>query len=241
MDPARDAAAIAATPRLARRTLAPESLAYVIYTSGSTGTPKGVEITHANLNHLVRWHRETFRVTREDRASHLLGLGFDAAVMEIWPHLSAGATLCLADEAVRSSPDLIQDWMLRERVTIALMPTVLGERLITMEWPATTTLRLLIIGGDVLQHGPALPLPFAVVNNYGPTECTVAATYSVLVPGAAGTPPIGHPITGATVYLLDEQGTPVADGETGEIYIGGDGVGRGYRNLPDLTRQQISA
>jgi amino acid adenylation domain-containing protein len=239
VDPGRDAAAIAETPLLARRTLAPESLAYIIYTSGSTGTPKGVEITHANLNHLVRWHRETFRVTQQDRASHLLGLGFDAAVMEIWPHLSAGATLCLADEAVRSSPDLIQEWMIRERVTIALMPTVLGERLTTMDWPAATTLRLLIIGGEVLHHGPALPLPFTVVNNYGPTECTVAATYSMLAPGTDGAPPIGRPITGATVYLLDEEGTPVADGETGEIYIGGDGVGRGYRNLPELTRQRF--
>ncbi len=239
VDPARDAEAIAATPLLARRTLAPESLAYMIYTSGSMGRPKGVEITHANLNHLVRWHRETFDVMRKDRASHLLGLGFDAAVMEIWPHLSAGATLCLADEAVRSSPGLIQEWILRERVTIGLMPTVLGERLMTMEWPATTTLRVLIIGGDVLQQGPALSLPFDVVNNYGPTECTVAATYSVLVPGAAGAPPIGRPITGTSVYLLDEHGEPVADGETGEIYIGGDGVGRGYRNLPDLTQQRF--
>ena len=239
VDPARDAAAIAAILPLERRTLAPESLAYIIYTSGSTGTPKGVEITHANLNHLVRWHREAFRVTRQDRASHLLGLGFDAAVMEIWPHLSAGATLCLVDEAVRSSPDLLQDWLLRERVTIALIPTVLGERLMTMDWPAATTLRLLIIGGDALQHGPALSLPFVVVNNYGPTECTVAATYSVLVPGARGTPPIGRPITGAAVYLLDEHGQPVADDETGEIYIAGDGVGLGYRNLPELTRQRF--
>jgi len=239
VDPARDVAAIAATPLLEHRTLAPDSLAYIIYTSGSTGTPKGVEITHANLTHLVRWHRETFRVTRQDRASHLLGLGFDAAVMEIWPHLSAGATLCLADEAVRSSPDLLQDWLLRERVTIALMPTLLGERLTAMDWPATTTLQLLIIGGDALRHGPALPLPFAVVNNYGPTECTVSATCSLLAPEAPGPPPIGRPIAGAAVYLLDERGTPVADGQTGEIYIGGDGVGRGYRNLPELTRQSF--
>lgn len=211
----------------------------MIYTSGSTGTPKGVEITHANLNHLVSWHRKIFAVTREDRASHLLSLGFDAAVMEIWPHLSAGATLCLASEAVRSSPDLIQEWILRERVTIALMPTMLGERLITMEWPTTTPLRLLIIGGDVLERGTALPLPFAVVNNYGPTECAVAATYSVLVPGTPGAPPIGRAVTGTSVYLLDEQAEPVADGETGEIYIGGEGVGRGYRNLPDLTRERF--
>jgi amino acid adenylation domain-containing protein len=239
VDPARDAAAIAATSLLARRTISPESLAYIIYTSGSTGVPKGVEITHANLNHLVQWHRDTFRVTGQDRASHLLGLGFDAAVMEIWPHLSAGATLCLADDGVRSSPALIQEWMIRERVTIGLMPTVLGERLMTMPWPATAKLRLLVIGGDVLRHGPDLPLPFDVVNNYGPTECTVATTWSVLVPGAAGAPPIGRPITGTNVYLLDERGEPVADGEIGEIYIGGGGVGRGYRNLPELTEQRF--
>jgi amino acid adenylation domain-containing protein len=239
IDPARDAAAIAATPPLPSRTLAPESLAYMIYTSGSTGTPKAMEITHANLSHLVRWHRDTFQVTPDDCASHVLGLGFDAAVMEIWPHLAAGATLCFADESVRSSPELLQAWMLREGVTISLLPTVLGERLMTMDWPAETALRLLVVGGDVLQQGPAYPLPFEVVNNYGPTETTVAATYSVLVPGATGAPPIGHPITGATVYLLDEDGQPVSDGEIGEIYIGGDGVGRGYRSRTDLTQQRF--
>ncbi len=239
IDPARDAAAIAATPLLPRKTLEPDSLAYMIYTSGSTGAPKAMEITHANLSHLVRWHRETFHVTPQDRASHVLGLGFDAAVMEIWPHLAAGATLCLAEEGVRSSPELMQAWMLRDRITISLLPTVLGERLMTMEWPPDTALRLLVIGGDVLQQGPAHPLPFQVVNNYGPTECTVAATYSVLVPGAAGAPPIGRAIAGATVYLLDEQGAPVAHGEIGEIYIGGDGVGRGYRSRPDLTEQRF--
>ena len=84
IDPCRDAAAIAAAPGVARRPVDLESFAYVIYTSGSTGVPKGVEITHANLGHLIRWHRDTFRVTRQDRASHLAGLGFDAAVWEIF-------------------------------------------------------------------------------------------------------------------------------------------------------------
>jgi non-ribosomal peptide synthetase component F len=83
-----------------------------------------------------------------------MGLGFDAAVMEIWPHVSAGATLCLAGDEVRSSPDLHQEWMIRERVTISLAPALLGEPLITRAWPANTDLRLLVIGGDVLHHGP---------------------------------------------------------------------------------------
>lgn len=239
LDPCRDADAIATAPLVALRSAGPESLAYVIYTSGSTGVPKGVEITHANLSHLIGWHRDTFRVTPQDRASHLLGLGFDAAVLEIWAHLCGGATLCLADDAVRSSPELLQQWMVHERVTIGIVPAVLGARLMAMEWPATTALRLLVTGGDALRHGPPVQLPFEVVNNYGPTECTIVSTWAVLKPGADGAPPIGSPIAGASVYLLDNQGVAVPDGAVGEIYIGGSGVGRGYRNLPDSTERSF--
>jgi amino acid adenylation domain-containing protein len=239
VDPCRDAAAIAASPEVARRAVPLESLAYVIYTSGSTGVPKGVEITHANLSHLVQWHRDAFGVTRQDRASHLAGLGFDAAVWEIWPHLCAGSTVCLADDAVRSSPELMQQWIIRERVTIAFVPTVHAAPMMAMEWPATTALRFLLTGGDVLHHGPAVQLPFDVVNNYGPTECTVVATSSVIKPGITGAPPIGRPIAGASVYLLNENGEPVPDGSTGEIYIGGGGVGRGYRNLPESAERSF--
>jgi amino acid adenylation domain-containing protein len=239
VDPCRDAAAIAASPEVARRAVPLESLAYVIYTSGSTGVPKGVEITHANLSHLVQWHRDAFGVTRQDRASHLAGLGFDAAVWEIWPHLCAGSTVCLADDAVRSSPELMQQWIIRERVTIAFVPTVHAAPMMAMEWPATTALRFLLTGGDVLHHGPAVQLPFDVVNNYGPTECTVVATSSVIKPGITGAPPIGRPIAGASVYLLNENGEPVPDGSTGEIYIGGAGVGRGYRNLPESAERSF--
>ena len=239
VDPCRDAAAIARIPELAWRPIHPDSLAYVIYTSGSTGVPKGVEITHANLGHLIRWHLDTFKITRRDRASHLAGLGFDAAVWEIWPNLAAGATVCLADDEVRSSPDQIQKWMIRQRVTIGFVPTVHATPMIAMGWPVNTALRLLLTGGDTLHHAPSVQLPFDVVNNYGPTECTVVATSTVLKAGSREAPPIGAPITGTTIYLLNENGGQVPDGCTGEIYIGGSGVGRGYRNLPGLTEQKF--
>jgi amino acid adenylation domain-containing protein len=237
IDPRRDAAAIAAMPTAAPRPAKPQSLAYLIYTSGSTGVPKGVEITHANLSHLIGWHINAFGITRQDRASHLAGLGFDAAVWEIWPHLAAGATVCLAGDVARSSPKELQQWMIRERVTLAFVPTVYAEPMIAMEWPATTALRLLLTGGDVLHRAPGVQLPFDVVNNYGPTECTVVATSATLTPGWPGVPPIGRPIAGANVYLLNDRGEQVPDGSIGEIYIGGSGVGRGYRNLPDSTRR----
>lgn len=239
IDPECEAATIGKYKAVRHRKARPDSLAYVIYTSGSTGAPKGVEITHASLSHVIAWHRDTFAVTGKDRASHLLGLGFDATVLEIWAHLCAGATLCFLDDGVRSSPELIQEWMVRDQVTIGLVPAVLGERLIAMEWPATTALRLLVVGGDALQHGPPANLPFEVVNNYGPTECTIVSTWAKLEPGVSGAPPIGRPIAGADVYLLDEHEQPVPDGEVGEIYVGGRIVGRGYRNLPDLTKRHF--
>lgn len=244
IDPCRDKLAIAAArpDPVVREHAAIENLAYVIYTSGSTGVPKGVEITHGNLCHLVRWHRNAFAVTSRDRASHLAGLGFDAAVWEIWPHLAAGTTVCLADDAARLSPELLQQWLIRERVTIAFVPTVHATSLMEMPWPATSSLRLLLTGGDTLQRGPGINLPFTVVNNYGPSECTVVSTSCALQSGFfqqrnSAPPPIGRPITGASVYLLDEEGRPVPDGDHGEIYIGGRGVGRGYRNLPDATER----
>jgi len=219
----------------------PHSLAYLIYTSGTTGRPKGVEITHANLAHLVDWHCDAFAVTERDRASHLAGLGFDAAVWEIWPYIAAGATLCLVEDSVRTAPQLLKDWLIREGITIAFAPTITAAPLIAAEWPNETALRVLLTGGDALQRYPSSGLPFVVVNNYGPTECTVVATSTPLTPGTSGTPPIGRAISGAEIYLLDENGAQVSEGEVGEICVGGDGVGRGYRNLPELTAKYFPA
>ena len=89
----------------------PENLAYVIFTSGSTGRPKGVQITHANLMNLVRWHQRAFSVLPSDRAVLQASPGFDAAVWEVWPYLTAGASVYVVDEKVRTTPDALRDWM----------------------------------------------------------------------------------------------------------------------------------
>ena len=235
LDPRRDATLIAAAPAFEPAALAPDELAYVIYTSGSTGVPKGVEITHRNLDHLIAWHLHAFAVTPDDRASHLAGLGFDAAAWEVWPYLAAGASVSIVEDSVRASADLLQQWLVAERITVSFVPTVLAGPLTAMPWPAETALRTLLTGGDALHRGPAQGLPFALVNNYGPTECTVVATSGVVQPGDSAPPSIGFAIAGAAVYLLDPEGAPCLPGHVGELYIGGTGVGRGYRNLPALT------
>jgi amino acid adenylation domain-containing protein len=223
---------------VAPATVDPESLAYVIYTSGSTGTPKAVEVTHANLAALIDWHQQAFTVGTGTRTSHLAGLGFDAAAWEIWPTLAAGGTLALVDDATRLDAARLRDWLVTERIEIAFAPTALAEPLVTMDWPADTVLRVLLTGADKLTVRPASGLPFTFVNNYGPTESTVVATSGVVAPDGEGLPPIGRPIAGTSIHLLDEQGVPVASGE-GEIWIGGAQVARGYRGDPALTAERF--
>jgi len=219
----------------------PDHLAYVIYTSGSTGTPKGVEITHANLLNLVCWYQKAFAVTPDDRATQLTSFGFDAAVAELWPHLAAGASVLFVPDEVRSSPELLRDWLIDQEIAIAFAPTALAERVITLDWPVTS-LRLLLTGADTLHHYPRPELPFALINNYGPTEATVMATSGhVAAPEADGEqrPPIGRPIGGAEIYIVDEWLNLLPRGEIGELCIGGAGVGRGYVNSPELTAKKF--
>lgn len=229
------------TEDFTNRDIEASDLAYVIYTSGSTGLPKGVEITHGSLFNLVEWHHEAFGVTAADRASQLASLGFDAAVWEIWSHLTVGASLHIADEITRRSPEALHDWIVREKITISFVPTSLAERLMRMDWPADTALRVLLTGGDVLRQRPAADVPFIVVNNYGPTECTVVATSGIVDPDGCddGAPSIGRPIANAAVLILDDALRPLAPGETGELCIGGSPVGRGYRNQPALNHSQF--
>jgi amino acid adenylation domain-containing protein len=237
------ASLVAARPDIRRQdndAISPDSLAYVIYTSGSTGRPKGVEITHANLLNLIDWHQEAFGVTDSDHASQIAGLGFDAAVWEIWPTLTAGACLHIADEKTRRSPRALQDFLLAEKITISFAPTLLAEQLLAMTWPAETAVRVLLTGADTLNRRPAAGLPFALVNNYGPTECTVVATSGVVASeGGEGPPSIGRPIRNATVAILDGDQRPVPPGEPGELCIAGALVGRGYRNAPTLTPERF--
>ena len=220
-----------------------DSLAYVIYTSGSSGRPKGVEITHRNLSNLVSWHVGAFDLDSSARATFQAGVGFDAAVWEIWPSLTAGSAVYLPDEFIRMSAESLRDWLVDHQITISFVPTAMAEQLIALPWPVGSALRFLLTGAETLHRYPPAGLPFSLVNNYGPTECTVVATSAVIAADRPrdGLPPIGLPIDNVRIHILDEQLREVPKGVPGEIYIGGDGVARGYRNRPDLTAERFIA
>ncbi len=220
-----------------------ESLAYVIYTSGSTGQPKGVEIAHRNLSNLIAWHQRAFKVDQSTRATFQAGTAFDAAVWEIWPHLAAGATIYIPDESTRMSAESLRDWFVANRITISYVSTAIAEQLLDLTWPRETALRVLLTGADTLHRYPPPGLPFKFVNNYGPTECTVVATSGTIAPNenSASLPSIGSPVDNVHIHILDQRLQPVPKDAAGEIYLGGMGVGRGYRNRQDLTVKRFVA
>jgi|HubBroStandDraft_1064217.scaffolds.fasta_scaffold06081_2 amino acid adenylation domain-containing protein len=219
----------------------PDNLAYIIFTSGSTGRPKGVQVTHANLLNLVSWHQRAFNVTAADKATLHASPGFDASVWELWPYLAAGASVFVVDETLRTSPERLRDWIVAEEITISFLPTALAERMIDLDWPPESALRVLLTGADTLRRRPAKDLPFDLVNNYGPTECTVVASSGRVQPGDGmyEAPSIGRAIDGVEVHIVDQQMQPVPSGSSGELLIGGAGVARGYVNAPELTAERF--
>jgi amino acid adenylation domain-containing protein len=221
----------------------PEDAAYIIFTSGSTGRPKGVQITHSNLLNLVRWHQRAFNVASADRATLQASPGFDASVWELWPYLTIGASVYIVNDSIRTAPDHLRDWIVAKGITVSFLPTALAESMVNLSWPPETALRILLTGADTLRRYPPSGLPFALVNNYGPTECTVVATSGEIRPnGESEIPPsIGRPVDNVAIHIVDEQLKPVPEGAPGEILIGGAGVGLGYLNLPELTAQKFVA
>jgi amino acid adenylation domain-containing protein len=217
-----------------------DQTAYVIFTSGSTGVPKAVAVGHASLLNLMRWHIRAFDVTSADRATQLASIGFDAAVWELWPYLAAGASIHVVDDETRTDPEKLRDWLVREKITVSFAPTPLAERMLKLPWPKATALRFLLIGADTLHFYPPAGLPFTLVNNYGPTECTVVATSSaVSAEKADRLPAIGRAIDNTQVLILDDKLQRVPAGTVGEIYVAGAGLAQGYLNDAQLTAQRF--
>ncbi|HVR11619.1 MAG TPA: amino acid adenylation domain-containing protein, partial [Thermoanaerobaculia bacterium] len=239
---ASDAARLAAEPAASPVVpMLPANLAYVIYTSGSTGRPKGVMVPHAGLSNLVAWHRRRYQVAAEDRATLLAGVGFDASVWEVWPYLTAGASLEVPPAETVISARQLLDWMAMRAVTASFLPTPLAESVLAEPPPDQLALRLLLTGGDRLHAWPRSDLPFAFVNHYGPSETTVVAAAQPWQAGSrsAGPPPIGRPISNLGLYVLDRDLDPLPLGSLGELAVGGIGLARGYLGRPDLTAEKF--
>ncbi|WP_327174194.1 amino acid adenylation domain-containing protein [Streptomyces sp. NBC_01335] len=228
----------------ARRPL-PEHPAYVIYTSGSTGRPKGVVVTHRGAGAMARAQRERLRVTPDSRVLHMASVSFDAAFWELCMALLSGACLEIDErDALLPGPALAATVRERGATHLTLPPAALA----VMPAGSLPTGTTLVLAGEACT--PALVRDWAagrsLVNAYGPTETTVCATMSAaqhpdgpLAPDR--TVPIGVPVDGTRVHVLDDRLAPVPPGVVGELYVSGAGVARGYHGRPGLTATRFVA
>ncbi len=222
---------------------APENLAYLIYTSGSTGMPKASMITHRGLSNYIHWAIEAYRVKEGIGAPLHSSIGFDLTVTSVFGPLMAGKRIVL------TSMESLSDCLRAHENFSLLKVTPAHARILGTQLPcseASAKARYLILGGEALRPGDiAYWRQYAsdtvLINEYGPTEtvvgCCVHRVPSTLAEGEAV--PIGKPIANTQMYVLDHQLHPVPVGVTGEIYVAGEGLGRGYLNRADLTAERF--
>jgi amino acid adenylation domain-containing protein len=232
-----------------------ENLAYTIYTSGSTGEPKGVMVSHRSLvNHCCAVAR-AYALTATDRVLYFASLSFDVAAEELFPSWASGAAVVLRPAEVAFSLAALQDLIAQQGLTVVNLPATYWH-----EWVAhlarshtqlSPTLRQVIVGSErvlaerLLHWRRLVDSRIRLYNAYGPTEATITSllyetgTAQDTLLQSLATVPIGHPVANVQVYLLDEQLQPVPVGVGGEVYIGGEGLARGYLQQPDLTAERF--
>lgn len=228
-----------------------EDLACVMFTSGSTGTPKGVAKTHGALaDYLVSLTR-THHIEPSDRVLSVTSLAFDGALRDVLAPLIVGASVVMPNAADIRNPARCLDTIIHQEVTRILSgtPTFLGEvcRLAEMRHLKGSRLSSVLTNGEALpgkvvrQIRSCFGNQVSVFNQYGPTEYTMIATVYEATNDRSESVPIGHPIENVKVYVLDSVLEPVPVGVTGELYIAGGGLARGYINRPDWTAERFIA
>ncbi|HEX7242948.1 MAG TPA: amino acid adenylation domain-containing protein, partial [Longimicrobiaceae bacterium] len=224
--------------------VSPDDLAYVIYTSGSTGRPKGVAVPHRALANHVRWMQDALSLGPDDRVLQKTPTSFDASVWEFWAPLVAGATLVLARPDGHRDPAYLAEALAGEGITVLQAVPSLLSALLEEDLSGAASLRRLFCGGE------ALPAELArtarertgaeLYNLYGPTEACIDTTWARYDGEGGGSGvPIGRPITGARVHVLDAEANPAPIGVPGELCVGGEGLARGYLGRPELTAERF--
>ncbi|MBD2797151.1 amino acid adenylation domain-containing protein, partial [Xenorhabdus sp. 18] len=224
-------------------------LAYIIYTSGTTGQPKGVELTHQNvINHLC-WMQSRYPLTASDKVLQQIPYTFDASVWELLAANWVGASIVMASPDIHRQPETLYQLIQKTGVTVVqFVPSMLGafcQTIRDLGQPLPRTIRYVLCGGEALtmSHVSAFNAinqgSGTLINLYGPTETTNDVTHFDVVGEFSGNVPIGKAHHNTRLYVLNHDGKLSPMGAPGELYIGGAGLARGYRNRPELTAERF--
>ena len=230
---------IATQPSTALPAPAPEDVAYLIYTSGTTGVPKGVAVTHHNVTRLFDSLDVGLRLAPEQVWTQCHSLVFDFSVWEIWGALLHGGRLVVVPESVVRSPEDFHALLIAEQVTVlSQTPSAVGM----LSRQGLDSLALMVAGeacpAELVERWAPGRL---MINGYGPTETTVYATISAPLRAGSGVVPIGAPVPGAALFVLDKWLRPVPVGVVGELYVAGTGLSCGYARRAGLTAARFVA
>ena len=230
----------------------PGNAAYVLYTSGSTGEPKGVVVPHVGIVNYLHWCRNAYAIHQGQGAPVQSSLSFDLTLTSLFGPLLAGRTVVLLDEedsitslVAALSPDADFSLLKITPAHLAIVSHYLEQHAASQR-TASAPARVLVIGGEAL-HGETVARwrgkfpATTLVNEYGPTETVVGCCVYFVREGQEvnGTVPIGRPIANTQLYVLDGDGRPIFDDTPGELYVGGEGVSRGYLNCPGATAERF--
>ncbi|MCX6316090.1 MAG: amino acid adenylation domain-containing protein [Bacteroidetes bacterium] len=219
-----------------------DSLIYLLYTSGTTGMPKGVEVRTSGILNMIHFYADAFNVVPGTRISQIANILFDASAFEMWPCLAKGGTLHIAPAEERMDVTLMENWLLDQQIQITFQPPAIAEMLLQKKsfLQEAHALTVMNVAGDVFNYTMQERLPFHLYNLYGPTEDSVWTTWKEVLPDApTDSYSIGRPVANRQLYVLDNHLQLLPVGCTGQLFISGAGLAKGYLHNETLNAEKF--